>query len=154
MEKIITSKSTKFKKNDQNRNTNIKIASDSINGVIINKNEEFSFNDTLGERTVEKGYKEAHSIDNKKVVTSVGGGICQVSTTLNMAVKEARLKIEEVHIHSIPVDYSKREDEAAVSWGEKDYRFINDKYSKIRIYSEVDEETSTLTVSLYEIKEN
>ncbi len=151
MEKLISSRNTKFKKYEKDRNTNIKVASNAIDGVVLDIGEEFSFNDVLGERTKGKGYKEAHSIDNKKIVTSVGGGICQVSTTLNMAVKDADLKINEVHIHSIPIDYAKREDEAAVSWGEKDYRFTNDKFRKIKINSNFDEENGILTINLYEI---
>lgn len=151
MEKLISSRNTKFKKYEKDRNNNIKIASNAIDGVVLDIGEEFSFNDVLGERTKEKGYKEAHSIDNKKIVTSVGGGICQVSTTLNMAVKDAGLKINEVHIHSIPIDYAKREDEAAVSWGEKDYKFTNDKFKKIKINSIFDEKNGILTINLYEI---
>ncbi len=148
---IISSATTKFKPYETNRNTNIEIASNKINGVILKPGETFSFNKIVGERTEKNGFKEATSIDNKKLVKSIGGGICQVSTTLNMAVKKAGLDIIEVHIHSIPVHYAKREDEASVSWGEKDYIFKNNKTYPIKINSKINKTNSSITVSLEKV---
>jgi vancomycin resistance protein YoaR len=149
MKELISSSTTKFRPGDKNRNENIRLASEAINNTILYKNNIFSFNNIVGERTVEKGYKLAHSINNKKHVQTIGGGICQVSSTLYMSVKKLGIKVEEVHQHSLPVFYAKREDEAAVSWGELDFVFINDKCEKISIESIFDEENSTITINVY-----
>lgn len=132
---IISTASTNFNINEENRVQNIILASNAINGTVVKNGEVFSFNKVVGERTKEKGYKKAESIDNKKIVETVGGGICQVSTTLYMAIKKIPLEILEVHRHSIPVKYAKREDESAVSWGELDLRFKNNLNKNIIIES-------------------
>lgn len=151
MKELISTSTTKFKKGQENRNNNIKLAAKAINNIKLLPNEEFSFNNILGERTKAKGYKEANAINNKKIVQSVGGGICQVSTTLNIAVKKAKLKVTEVHMHSIPISYAKRMDEAAVSWGELDYKFINNTKDVILIETKYDDSKATLTINLYKI---
>ncbi len=151
MKELISTSTTKFKKGQENRNNNIELAAKAINNVQLLPNEEFSFNNIVGERTKAKGYKEANTIYNKKIIQSVGGGICQVSTTLNMAVKKARLKVTEVHIHSIPISYAKRVDEAAVSWGELDYKFMNNTKDIILIETKYDDKRAALTINLYKV---
>lgn len=151
MKELISSSTTKFRPKDENRNENIRLAAEAINNTTLYKNDVFSFNNIVGERTIERGYKLAQSINNKKHVKTIGGGICQVSSTLYMSIKKLGLKIEEVHQHSLPVFYAKREDEAAVSWRELDFVFINDKYKKIVIESIFDEENSTITMNVYSI---
>lgn len=147
--RLLSSSNTKIINKDENRVTNIENASKSINNYILKPGEEFSFNKVVGKRTIERGYKLANSISNGKIVKTVGGGICQVSTTLNMAVKKLDLDVKEVHIHSRPIDYAKREDEAAVSWGEKDYRFVNNTKDSIKIESRI--ENQKVIVSLYAV---
>lgn len=147
--RLLSSSNTKIINKDSNRVINIQNAANSINNYILKPGEEFSFNKVVGKRTIERGYKLANSISNGKIVKTVGGGICQVSTTLNMAVKKLDLDVKEVHIHSRPIDYAKREDEAAVSWGEKDYRFVNNTKDSIKIESRV--ENQKVIVSLYAI---
>lgn len=147
--RLLSSSNTKIINKDENRVTNIENASKSINNYILKPGEEFSFNKVVGKRTIERGYKLANSISNGKIVKTVGGGICQVSTTLNMAVKKLDLDVKEVHIHSRPIDYAKREDEAAVSWGEKDYRFVNNTKDSIKIESRI--ENQKVIVSLYTV---
>ena len=147
--RLLSSSSTKIINKDENRMINIENASKAINNYIVEPKSEFSFNEVVGERTIERGYKFANSISNGKIVKTVGGGICQVSTTLNMAVKKLNLDIKEVHIHSRPIDYAKREDEAAVSWGEKDYRFVNNTKDTIKIESRI--ENGKVIVSLYAV---
>lgn len=132
---IISKATTNFNRFDFARNNNIKLASNAINGVVLHPGEIFSFNEIVGERTKEKGYKEAESIDNKKIVETVGGGICQVSTTLYMAIKKIGLEIVEIHPHSIPVYYAKRDDEAAISWNELDFIFKNNTNKVLEIES-------------------
>lgn len=127
------------------------MAANAINNVLLKPGEEFSFNDIVGERTEEKGYKYAESIDDKKIVETVGGGICQVSTTLHMAIKKIPLMVTEVHEHSIPINYSIREDEAAVSWGELDFKFINTYNSSIKIETIIDMTSGKVIVNIYKI---
>lgn len=125
---LIATASTKYN-SSKKRQKNIQIATAEINGRIIQPLEIFSFNQILGERTEEKGYLPAPSFLKKdgKVVTieTVGGGICQVSSTLYMAVKEAGLEIIERHPHSKRVSYCKKEEEAMVSYGTSDFVFKN-----------------------------
>ena len=78
--------STSYASSNADRKSNIKLAVNTLNGLVINPNESFSFNQTLGKRTTNKGYKEANIIKDGKFVKGVGGGICQVSTTLYNAL--------------------------------------------------------------------
>lgn len=143
---------TKIHSNDNNRMQNLILASESINNYILKPNEIFSFNKVLGNRTIEKGYKLAESIDNGKIVKTIGGGICQISTTLNIAVKQAKLKVLEVHIHSKVVEYALPKDEAAVSYGILDYIFKNNKNNDIKIVSYIDLQEKEVIVEIYEEK--
>lgn len=107
-----------------NRDININIASSYINGKILQPNEKFSFWDTVGKCTYDKGYKDATVYSNGKKTKGIGGGVCQVSTTVNMAVKSAGIKTN-ARQHSLPVSYASREDEATVSFGNIDFKFTN-----------------------------
>ena len=107
-----------------NRDININIASSYINGKILQPNEKFSFWDTVGKCTYDKGYKDATVYNNGKKTKGIGGGVCQVSTTVNMAVKSAGIKTN-ARQHSLPVSYASREDEATVSFGNIDFKFTN-----------------------------
>lgn len=148
--KLIGKGITKIYSKDKNRIVNLEIASDKINNYILKPNKEFSFNKVLGKRTLENGYKIAESIDNGKIVKTVGGGICQVSSTLNIAVKMANLKILEVHKHSKAVEYTTPEYEAAVAYPTLDYRFINNKDKNIIIKSVINLNKMEVKVELYE----
>ncbi len=143
---------TKIYSSDKNRMINLEIASDKINNYILKPNEEFSFNKILGKRTEENGYKLAESIDNGKIVKTIGGGICQISSTLNIAVKMANLKILEVHKHSKTVEYITPNYEAAVAYPSLDYRFINNRLNNIVIKSKVDKKSMKVDVYIYEEK--
>lgn len=148
---IISKATTNFNRFDFARNTNIKLAANAINGVVLNPGEIFSFNEIVGERTEEKGYKKAESIDNKKIVETVGGGICQVSTTLYMAIKKVNLEVIEVHSHSLPVYYAKREDEAAISWNELDLKFKNNTNKVLKIECIVNMTLGKVIVNIIEL---
>lgn len=143
---------TKIYSSDKNRMINLQIASNKINNYMLKPNEEFSFNKILGKRTEENGYKLAESIDNGKIVKTIGGGICQISSTLNIAVKMANLKILEVHKHSKNVEYTTPNYEAAVAYPSLDYRFINNRKNNIVIKSRVDEKSMKVDVYIYEEK--
>lgn len=109
----------------QGRITNISLAVKSCNGVILLPGETFSYNDTLGERTKERGYKAANAYSNGEVVEQLGGGICQVSSTLFSALLYTDLEIVSRSNHSMPVSYLPMGMDAAVSWGAPDLKFKN-----------------------------
>ena len=123
--------------NDSNRNANLKQACKALNGKIIRPGETFSYNETLGERTREKGYKPAGAYMAGKTVETVGGGICQVSSTLYYACLKADLEIVERTCHGYTVSYMPYGMDATVSWGTLDYKFKNNTDYPIRIEASV-----------------
>lgn len=125
MERMVSQFATVFNPNSKNRTSNIVIARKKLNGLIIMPNEVVSFNDRVGPRTEEAGFLEAASYSNGKVTTSVGGGICQLASTLSGAVINLNLKVVERYRHSLPVSYVSPEREATVAYGFKDFRFQN-----------------------------
>lgn len=119
--------------NNQNRTTNLRLACEALNGKVLNPGETLSFNETLGQRTSAKGYKEAPSYANGDVVDSLGGGICQVSSTLYYATLLADLDIVARTNHSYPSSYIDYGLDATVSWGGPDFKFRNSTNYPIRI---------------------
>ena len=119
--------------NDSNRNANLRQACKAINGKLIRPGETFSYNATLGERTEAKGYKPAGAYMAGKTVQTVGGGICQVSSTLYYACLKADLEIVERTAHGYTVSYMPYGMDATVSWGTLDYKFKNNTDYPIRI---------------------
>jgi vancomycin resistance protein YoaR len=122
---VLSSFSTEYSTSTEARANNIAIAAKACNGKIVMPGDTFSYNGTLGERTYEKGYKEAPIYKNNEVVDDVGGGICQVSTTLYRAAMRANLKAVERHNHSFKATYSPLGLDATVTWGYLDYKFKN-----------------------------
>lgn len=120
------------------RNTNLKLACQAINGLVLNPGEEFSFNNTLGERTSAKGYKPAPAYSGDKLVDSVGGGICQVSSTLYWSTLLADLEIVNRVCHGMPVTYMDLGLDATVSWGYTDFKFKNNTNFPIKIEARVE----------------
>lgn len=119
--KLIASSSTTFNPNQVNRSSNIRLSAK----YIIKPNEEFSFNKVVGKRTAEKGFLSADVFSGNSVVKGIGGGICQTSTTICMAVKQTDMKIVEQNPHSQRVTYASIEDEAMINYGTSDFRFVN-----------------------------
>jgi len=107
------------------RTKNISLASKKINGYVIEPGESFSFNGIVGERTIQKGYKSAKVIKNGKFVEDIGGGVCQLSTTLYNAAQKAGLQVLERHHHSKKVSYVKEGRDATVDYGNLDLKFKN-----------------------------
>ncbi|MDO4961881.1 MAG: VanW family protein, partial [Eubacteriales bacterium] len=107
------------------RNKNIQLACNKLNGTIVRPGEEFSFNNTVGQRTKEAGFGEAAAYNNGEVVQEVGGGVCQVSTTLYNAVVKAGLKVTARQSHTFKPTYVTPGQDATVSWGGPDFRFAN-----------------------------
>ena len=119
--------------NNSNRNTNLKLACQALNGKLIRPGETFSYNAALGERTEKKGYKPAGAYIAGKTVDTIGGGICQVSSTLYYACLKADLEIVERYAHGYTVSYMPLGMDATVSWGSLDYKFRNNTDYPIRI---------------------
>lgn len=133
---VLGSCETKHTNND-NRNTNLRLACAALNGLVLNPGEDFSFNETLGKRTAEKGYKPAPAYSGNKLVDSIGGGICQVSTTLYNATLLSDLEITERHCHGMTVSYVPLGLDATVSWNGPDFQFRNNTNFPIKIEAEV-----------------
>ena len=122
---------------DHNRNTNLTLACQAINGTLLNPGDTFSFNDTVGKRTEAAGYKEAPAFFGGETVKELGGGICQVSSTLYACVLAADLDVITRTAHSSPVSYLPKGMDATVSWGGPEFKFRNDTDYPIRIDAEV-----------------
>ncbi|MDR0380490.1 MAG: VanW family protein [Oscillospiraceae bacterium] len=118
------------------RATNIRLSASMIDGSILMPGDEFSYNKTVGQRTTDRGFKQAGAYVQGKLVDEVGGGICQMSTTLYIAAVRADLKIVERTNHSMTVDYVPVGHDATVNWGSLDLRFQNDKDYPIKIQAE------------------
>lgn len=112
---------------DKNRNNNIDLACRAINGTTLMPGETFSFNQATGQRTIDKGYKEAGAISAGQSIDEVGGGICQVSSTLFNAVARADLEIVSRSPHAWPSTYVNRGEDATVNWPNLDFKFKNNK---------------------------
>ena len=109
-----------------NRNTNIDLAAQAINGTTVKPGETFSFNAATGQRTEEKGYREAAAISGGQSIPEVGGGVCQVSSTLFNAVARANLEIVSRSPHAWPSSYVGKGMDATVDWPNLDFKFRND----------------------------
>lgn len=123
----------------KNRVSNIKLACSAVTDTVLSPGDEFSFNNIVGKRSKERGYKDAPIIFHGEKSYGVGGGICQVSSTLYMAAINAGLKITEHHNHSESVSYAPDKKDATVVYGEKDLKFINNTENDIHIFAWVDE---------------
>lgn len=127
--------STRFDASNQSRVNNVWLASTKINDYILMPGETFSFNETVGPRTKERGFAEAGVIRNRQHDVDVGGGVCQVATTLYNAARKSGMTIVERHMHSLPVHYVEKGRDAAVVYGEKDLRFKNDTNHAVLVRS-------------------
>lgn len=124
-EKPIGSYVTYFNARNKNRAHNIALAAQAINNTVLFPNETFSFNQTVGIRTQAKGYVQAPIIVRGELSEGIGGGICQVSSTLFNAIDRAGLKIVKRYSHSRHVRYVPPGRDATVSWGGPDFVFEN-----------------------------
>ena len=129
------------------RNTNVRLASEAINGLILQPGEEFSFNDVVGQRTTAKGYGPAGAYSNGEVVQEVGGGVCQVSTTLYNAVFYAGLESTLRSSHTFEPSYVTPGRDATVSWGGPNYKFKNTSEYPICVLEHY--ENRTVTAEIY-----
>ncbi len=131
------------------RNTNVRLACEAVNGTILQPGDEFSFNSTVGQRTEAKGYQEASAYNNGEVVQEIGGGVCQVSSTMYNAVVKSGLKTTSRQSHTFEPSYVTPGTDATVSWGGPDYKFVNNSDNPIGIRASYG--SQTCTVSIYGI---
>ena len=123
-EKPETTASTSSPSSGKNRNHNMSLACRTLSGTIVLPGEKFSWVKTMGSCNESKGYKIATVFSNGEIAEGFGGGVCQFSTTFNMAIKKLGISTN-AHTHSLPVSYAKREDEASVSYPYVDFSFVN-----------------------------
>jgi vancomycin resistance protein YoaR len=133
---VVSAFTTRFPVSKRDRNTNIRIASSKINGFVMMPGDTFSFNTVVGKRTIEDGFKTAPVFKNGKHDMGVGGGICQVSSTLYNAALFANLQIVERHNHSMPVAYLPVGRDATVDYGSLDLAFKNNLTTPIALSSD------------------
>ncbi len=143
----ITKYTTRYNVNEINRTHNLTKAANGINASIILPGEVFSFNQTVGRRTMETGYKDAMVIVNGRFEPGLGGGICQVSSTLYNAVLLAGLEIVERHNHNLTVAYVPLGQDATVAYGTQDFKFGNNTTSPIYVRAAVG--GGYMTVNIY-----
>jgi len=144
---LVAEYSTKFDPNLSGRTANIKLAAKALDGKLLKGGEVFSFNEAVGERRGELGYQEAMIIVNGEFVPGLGGGVCQVSSTLYNAVLLADLPIVARTNHALAITYVPLGQDATVACPEPDFQFRNDSGGYLLIRSRV--EGNTLTFSLY-----
>ena len=142
---------TRYDASNKNRSNNIVLASSKINGTVILPGETFSYNKTVGKRTITSGFKEAGAYAGGKVIQEVGGGICQVSSTLYNAVLYANLEIVDRSNHYFECSYVDAGRDATVSWGTVDFKFRNNRTYPIKI--EAYSKNGVVKISIKGIKE-
>ncbi len=145
-DKTIASASTKILDKNAARTKNLRLAADAVDGTVIKPNEIFSFNDTVGPRTEAKGYQEAPVLVGTEHKNGIGGGVCQVSTTIFNAAEKAELDIVERHAHQLRVAYAKDGSDATVNYGTMDMRFKNTKSYNIVLRASVTKSKVSVTL--------
>ena len=143
---------TSYDASNINRNNNLVLAAEKLNGTIVNPGEEFSYNKTIGERTIAAGFKEAKAYANGDVVLDVGGGICQLSSTLYNTALLANMEITERHNHCFKTSYVPEGRDATVSWGTVDFKFENNRKYPVKIEAVAGD--GVVTVNLWGIKQD
>lgn len=146
---LLATYSTRYVNNPA-RTTNLRLASNKINGKVIMPGEEFSFNKVVGRRTAAAGYKDAAIFSDGQVTDGLGGGICQVTSTLYNAVVFANMNITTRRNHMFVPSYVTGGRDATVVYGSTDFKFKNSRSYPIKIVSSV--EGGIATVSIYGYK--
>ena len=143
---------TRYDASDTDRTTNLKLACEKLNGTVVLPGETFSYNDTLGPRTVAAGYKNAKIYEAGQVVDGIGGGICQISSTLYNTALKANMEIVERRNHQFVTSYVPAGRDATVVYGSTDFKFKNTRSYPIRIVASA--QNGVATVTFYGIKED
>ncbi len=129
------------------RGHNIEVAAKNVDGKVVKPGATFSASNSIGPRTSENGFLEAPVFLNKQHAMGMGGGVCQVSSTIYAAMKTAGIQASERHAHSLPVAYLPAGWDATISWGSLDLKFVNKYDSNIIVYTMAD--NGKLTAALY-----
>lgn len=148
---LLSEYTTIYDPSNKNRSNNLSIAAEKIDGTIVMPGEIFSYNQTVGERTIAAGYKEAGAYAGGRVVQDVGGGICQTSSTLYNAALLANLEIVDRSNHQFLTSYVSASRDATVAWGSIDFQFKNTRTYPIRIEAEA--KNGVCKMAIYGIKE-
>lgn len=122
-----------YRSSDETRTANLKAAVGKLNNIKIPDDAVFSFNQTVGKRTVTAGYKTAKVINGGEFVDGLGGGVCQVSSTLFECVLRANVEIVYRTNHSLEISYVPLGGDATVQWNSKDFKFKNNLGCDVRI---------------------
>ncbi len=125
--------STKYAASNVNRTTNLRLATNKITGTVLLPGETFSYNKVVGKRTIAAGFKDAAIFQNGKVVDGLGGGICQISSTLYNAVLLSNLEIVDRSNHGFVTSYLGAGRDATVVYGSIDFKFKNNRQYPIKI---------------------
>ena len=129
----------------EGRKTNIKITCGKLNGTIVKANQVFSFNDIVGQVTEEDGYQEADVISHGEIIQALGGGNCQVSSTLyNVVLAIPEFEVIERHSHDKDVGYVELDKDATISYDTLDFKFKNNFQEDIKLYFSSDDENITV----------
>ena len=134
---LLSSFSTNYNARDTDRTTNLKLAANKINGTVLMPGETFSYNQVVGARTIAAGYKEAPIYVQGQVVDGLGGGICQITSTLYNAVVYANLEIVERSNHQFVPSYVTASRDATVVYGSIDFKFKNNRNYPIKLICSV-----------------
>lgn len=137
--------STSYHFSAEDRKHNIKLATQKINGKILKSGEVFSFNQTVGERTEENGFKSSITIENGQYTQGVGGGVCQVSSTIYNTALLSGLKVIERHPHSIMPSYVEPSFDAMVAGNVCDLKFINTTSGNVYILAKANDTNVSFT---------
>lgn len=148
---LLSSYTTRYDEGNVTRSINLKLAAKNINGKVLMPNEVFSYNKEVGERTTERGFRAAAGFQGGKVVQMIGGGICQVSSTLYNTVVYANLGITERHNHMFAVDYVDIGTDATVVYGSLDFKFKNTRQYPIMIKTSA--QNGKLKIEIFGVKE-
>lgn len=148
---LLATYSTKYDGGNTDRTTNLRIACQKINDKVILPGETFSYNKALGERSAATGYKNAKVYENGQVIDGIGGGICQISSTLYNSVLMSNMEIVERRNHQFVTSYTPAGRDATVVYGMTDFKFKNTRTYAVKIKASCS--NGIATVSIYGIKE-
>ncbi|MCI9062991.1 MAG: hypothetical protein HFJ17_00040 [Clostridia bacterium] len=148
---LLASFTTRYDERNEDRTNNLKLAVSKINNTILAPGEEFSYNKVVGKRSIAAGYKEAKIYTNGRVEDGLGGGICQISSTLYNAVVFANLNVTERHNHQFVTSYVEPGRDATVVYGAKDLKFVNSRTYPIKIKMSIN--SGIAKVEIFGIKE-
>ncbi len=147
---LLATYTTRYDASNRDRTTNLRIACQKINDKVVLPGEIFSYNQTLGKRTAAAGYKNAKVYENGEVVDGIGGGICQISSTLYNSVLMSNMQIVERRNHQFVTSYTPAGRDATVVYGMTDFRFKNTRENAIKIKASIS--NGIATVSIYGVK--